>query len=129
MGRYECLRSLQNTNLHRAKKCLGLIHTSSFLAKVHFPCFSEMAYCPAPRAAFSALQLLFVCLPLESCLNQLSSRRQQEREHGASLEFSISTCAEKAQATPRYIVLTHLIIIKNISYYTLESRDLVKAKF
>lgn len=48
-------RSLQNTKLHRAKKCLGLIHTSSFLARVHFPCFSEMAYSPAPRAAFSAL--------------------------------------------------------------------------
>lgn len=46
---------------------------SSFLARVHFPCFSEVTYCPAPREAFSALELLFACLPLDSCLNQLRS--------------------------------------------------------
>lgn len=36
-------RSQQKTKLHRAKKYLGLIHTSSFPARAHFPCFSEMA--------------------------------------------------------------------------------------
>lgn len=89
-------------------KCLRLIHTSSFLARAHFPCFSEMTYCPAPRAAFSALQLLFVCLPLDSCLNQLSSRRQMKREQGAPFEFGSGAHMGKAQAAPSYIVLTHL---------------------
>lgn len=121
-------RSQQNTKLHRVTKGLGLIHTFSFLARVHFPCFSEMAYYPAPRATFSALSLPFVCLPLDRCLSQLSSRRQMKREQGAPFEFGIGTHTK--YRPPLDALCWHTLLSKRTSHiYIVEPFDPGKANF